>query len=262
MRVNAVVRMNPCWKRAALAAAMILLLLLGPAPARATTGNEGVTAGGLGATSIEASSLISFLRFLTGYFLPVTTGEQHQPATIIIDTTRCRLLLFFGTRLYHSYPVAVGKPETPTPVGNWRIKRKAMNWGTGFGTRWLGLDVPWGIYGIHGTNKPYTIGGYESAGCIRMFNEDVEALYPLVQPGTPVIVVGSILRGPRVLREGDCGSDVMEVQRLLQRHGYYSGRVDGNFGWEMRKAVVRFRQTHRLPPDDCVDDPVYRLLGL
>ncbi|MGQ9513404.1 L,D-transpeptidase family protein [Thermodesulfitimonas sp.] len=105
-------------------------------------------------------------------------------------------------------------------------------------------------------------GFYESAGCIRMFNEDVEALYPLVQPGTPVIVVGSILRGPRVLREGDCGSDVMEVQRRLRRHGYYCSQVDGNFGREMRKAVVHFRKTHRLPPDDCVDDPVYRLLGL
>ena len=50
-----------------------------------------------------------------------------------------------------------------------------MNWGGGFGTRWLGLNVPWGIYGIHGTNQPWSIGTQASAGCIRMFNRHVGA---------------------------------------------------------------------------------------
>lgn len=182
--------------------------------------------------------------------------------TIIIDIKRRRLMLFDQTRPLHSFPVAVGKPETPTPVGNWRIKRKAMNWGQGFGTRWLGLDVPWGIYGIHGTNKPYSIGGYESAGCIRMFNRHIETLYSLVCVGTPVIIVGDLLKGPRKMRQGDCGADVMEVQRVLKRQGFYTGPIDGNFGRGMRAAVERFRKAHGLPPDDAVDDDVYRLLGL
>lgn len=147
-------------------------------------------------TSAPAGGLVSFLNLLPRLLFPGTIREQVNPATIIIDTTRCRLFLFYGTKLVRSYPVAVGKPETPTPIGNWRIKRKAMNWGSGFGTRWLGLNVPWGIYGIHGTNKPYTIGGHESAGCIRMFNRDVEELYNLVPLGTPVVAVGPVLRGP------------------------------------------------------------------
>ncbi|MEW6448358.1 MAG: L,D-transpeptidase family protein [Bacillota bacterium] len=211
----------------------------------------------------KPAGLYSFIRSLTVYWIPIITGQcTAEQMTIIIDIKRRRLMLFEGTRLLHTFPVAVGKPETPTPVGNWRIKRKAMNWGDGFGTRWLGLTVPWGIYGIHGTNKPYSIGGYESAGCIRMFNRHVETLYPLVRAGTPVIIVGNFLRGPRVMRHGDCGADVIEVQRVLKRQGFYDGPIDGDFGDGTRAAVQRFRKAHNLSRDDAVDDDMYRLLGL
>lgn len=47
------------------------------------------------------------------------------------------------------YPVAVGRPSTPSPVG----------------TRWMGLSIPG--YGIHGTNEPKSIGKAASHGCIR-----------------------------------------------------------------------------------------------
>ena len=49
--------------------------------------------------------------------------------------------------------------------------------------RWIGLEGVAGEalrqqrYGIHGTIEPETIGQNSSMGCIRMFNEDVEALY-------------------------------------------------------------------------------------
>jgi lipoprotein-anchoring transpeptidase ErfK/SrfK len=45
-----------------------------------------------------------------------------------------------------------------------------------------------GQYAIHGTNKPGSIGGFVSYGCIRMLNEDVLDLYSRVGIGTPVIV--------------------------------------------------------------------------
>ncbi|MEW6173363.1 MAG: L,D-transpeptidase family protein [Bacillota bacterium] len=214
--------------------------------------------------SIPAGKLQSFFQSLTSRWIQAVTGQQEaNPATILIDVHRRRLLLFCGRRLHGSYPVAVGKPGTPTPVGNWQISRKAMNWGTGFGTRWIGLNVPWGIYGIHGTNKPWSIGGYESGGCIRMFNEDVETVYPLVRAGTPVIIVGDVLRGPRHIRQGDNGCDVIEVQRVLKRWGFYDGPIDGRFEQPTIDAVRRFRKAHRLPLlDDVVDDDVYRLLGL
>ena len=43
-------------------------------------------------------------------------------------------------------------------------------------------------YGIHGTDHPETIGQSVSHGCVRMRNEDIEKLYPMVQVGTPVYI--------------------------------------------------------------------------
>ncbi len=65
-----------------------------------------------------------------------------------------------------------------------------------FGTtqrRYLGtlgtrrLDLGDG-YGIHGTDVPSSIGQSVSHGCVRMFNADVEKLYPMVPVGTPVYI--------------------------------------------------------------------------
>lgn len=45
-----------------------------------------------------------------------------------------------------------------------------------------------GEYAIHGTNRPASIGGFVSHGCIRMYNSDIQELYRLVSVGTPVLV--------------------------------------------------------------------------
>jgi len=60
--------------------------------------------------------------------------------------------------LIKSFPVAVGTFDTPTPIGLFTITEKS-SWGEGFGARWMRLSVPWGIYGIHGTNKPVVYWG-------------------------------------------------------------------------------------------------------
>ena len=44
------------------------------------------------------------------------------------------------------------------------------------------------LYRIHGTSEPWTIGTQASSGCIRMFNEDVIALYDQVHVGMKVVV--------------------------------------------------------------------------
>ena len=51
------------------------------------------------------------------------------------------------------------------------------------GTRRLNLGDG---YGIHGTNKPETVGQAVSHGCVRMRNEDIERLFEMVPVGTPV----------------------------------------------------------------------------
>lgn len=43
-------------------------------------------------------------------------------------------------------------------------------------------------YGIHGTDHPETVGRSVSHGCVRMRNEDIERLFPMVAIGTPVYI--------------------------------------------------------------------------
>lgn len=201
---------------------------------------------------------------------PALVQKEAPPpqgkASIVIDTINRTLTLFIDNEPYRQFYVAVGKPETPTPVGSWTVVRKAINWGTGFGTRWLGLDVPWGMFGIHGTNKPYSIGGYESHGCIRMHNYNVESLYPLVPIGTPVYITGNPFGVPghthRMLALDERGADVAEVQRILKKRGYYKGKIDGVFGPGVKEAIKKLRKDHRLPHDDRVDTETYKALGL
>jgi hypothetical protein len=45
-----------------------------------------------------------------------------------------------------------------------------------------------GEYAIHGTNKPGSVGGFVSYGCIRMYNADVLDLYNRVSWGATVVV--------------------------------------------------------------------------
>ncbi|HOV79138.1 MAG TPA: L,D-transpeptidase family protein [Bacillota bacterium] len=118
-------------------------------------------------------------------------AEAHTGAFgshILINLSTRRLSYFEGERLAKTYPVGVGKASTPTPAGSYRVVEKIMNPGGVLGTRWMGLSIPNGNYGIHGTNNPQSIGGYVSNGCIRMYNRDVEELFPKVSIGTPVVI--------------------------------------------------------------------------
>ncbi|WP_027364291.1 L,D-transpeptidase family protein [Desulfotruncus alcoholivorax] len=110
---------------------------------------------------------------------------------LAINTVARRLSHFDGNRLVKEYPVAVGKPSTPTPSGSYKIKNKVVNPGGVLGTRWMGMDIPGGNYGIHGTNNPASIGTAASLGCVRMYNHDVEELFPNIPIGTPVHISGT-----------------------------------------------------------------------
>lgn len=107
--------------------------------------------------------------------------------SIEIDTNKRILKLFMNGNLIKQYPVAVGKPSTPTPSGHWTITKKAL-WGAQFGGHFMQLSVPWGIYGIHGTDKPWSISQAVSHGCVRMYSNDASELYNTVSIGTPVYI--------------------------------------------------------------------------
>ena len=106
---------------------------------------------------------------------------------IVISLTQRKLYLITKEGLQFVFPVAIGKPETPTPKGTWRIQnKKILSDSTAFGTHWLGLNMPG--YGLHGTDKPEFIGKAVSAGCIRMYNQDIQYLFQQVAIGTSVII--------------------------------------------------------------------------
>ncbi len=106
--------------------------------------------------------------------------------SIVIHTARRQLGLYEGNRLIQHYQIAVGKSATPTPHGRYTIATKTVYPGGVFGSRWLGLSIPY--YGIHGNNNPASIGQAVSKGCIRMHNHDVETLFQRVEIGTLVII--------------------------------------------------------------------------
>jgi len=182
--------------------------------------------------------------------------NAQENISIYVDTDKRRLTLNYKSKIT-TYPVAVGKKSTPTPVGNWKIVQKAVNPGGPFGARWMRLSVPWGGYGIHGTNNPASIGKAVSHGCIRLYNEDVIEVYNLVPLGTPVYITGKIYTGRR-LTLGSKGTDVLELQKMLLALGYYTNGLDGIFGQLTQEAVIKFQKDHKLKPDGICGPITYK----
>lgn len=190
----------------------------------------------------------------------VTVSPEY---VISVDTRTLQLSIRQrGGQQIGVFPVAVGKPDTPTPLGDWKIIQKTMNPGGPFGVRWMKLNCPWGGYGIHGTDNEASIGSVASHGCIRMHNNDVIRVYDLVSLGTRVKIIGNAFTG-RLLYVGvDPGSDVMRVQQILQILGYYRGDLDGFYGPATESAVIQFQRDQRLTPDGIVGPETYDRLQL
>jgi LysM repeat protein len=110
-----------------------------------------------------------------------------SPFEIIVNIGAKRLTVYRNGTIFREYIVATGKPETPTPTGIFEIVNKEIDPGGPYGTRWLGLSAKG--YGIHGTNNPASIGTAASNGCIRMYNEDIEALFDITSVGTIVRIL-------------------------------------------------------------------------
>lgn len=120
---------------------------------------------------------------------------------IVINLPSRTLELLSDGKLVKRYPVAIGKPSTPTPLGTYSIQYKEKNpaWYppetpgkfipsgpyNPLGYRWMGF-LP--TYGVHGTNNPSSIGHVVSNGCIRMYEEDVEELYEVVDVDIPLMI--------------------------------------------------------------------------
>lgn len=166
------------------------------------------------------------------------TPCTSQPAgtNILIHTGLRRLYLRRGTQVLAEYPVAVGKPSTPTPTGCYAISNKILNPGGVLGTRWMGLNIPGGNYGIHGTNNPSSIGKAVSRGCIRMYNHDVEHIFSRVSIGTPVCITDGRQKTPVSFNQDPDGYVVYTVQK-----GDTLWKISRRFGVTM-SAIIQANQ--------------------
>lgn len=198
--------------------------------------------------------------------LPPCAQAKKEAYIIHVDVEQKRLTLFQGDAIVKTYTVATGAWDTPTPVGVFTITHRFSGEMCGFGTCFLGLNVPWGNYGIHGTNKPESIGYSASHGCIRMNVADAEELYALVPNGTKVVIecgpYGELGYTLRLLENGDRSAAVRAVQRKLKALGFYYGWPDGVFGEGTQRAVDAAREAFGLPPNGTVDWALYQALGL
>ena len=116
---------------------------------------------------------------------------------IVVSLPDRKLALIENDAIVSIYPVAVGAPHSPSPVGTFSVVTRVANptyykpgkvIGPGpanpIGTRWIGLSAKG--YGIHGTDSPMSIGYAKSHGCIRLRNDDVERLFERVRAGDVV----------------------------------------------------------------------------
>jgi L,D-transpeptidase ErfK/SrfK len=147
-----------------------------------------------------------------GFRLTLPTQWVLPPTTkygIVINIAEMRLFYFIKSiQMVQTYPIGIGDEGWYSPLGTFHVsqKRKKPAWhipeslqekyqmkimpagpDNPLGDYWMGLSIPG--YGIHGTNFPWAIGRLVTHGCIRLYPEDIERLFPAVPLKTPVEMI-------------------------------------------------------------------------
>jgi lipoprotein-anchoring transpeptidase ErfK/SrfK len=132
-----------------------------------------------------------------------STTPQPINTQILLDLSQREISLVRDGKALNRWPVVIGAPETPTPVGRFQVQTKVVNpvyqstssgkvKGVGpLGYRWIGFHSKGpDVFGIHGTPWPWWVDARAavSHGCVRMRNEHIEKLFAAVEIGTPVII--------------------------------------------------------------------------
>jgi L,D-transpeptidase catalytic domain len=127
----------------------------------------------------------------TSAAVPVFGANPHgvpasAPHYLVQAISETQLYYYQHGKLRRVFPVVLGKPSTPTPVGSFRVYAKTGPPSPAFGPLVLWYHRG---YGIHGTNQEYLLTRpprYYSHGCTRNYNDNIRWLWPRVPVGTPV----------------------------------------------------------------------------
>jgi len=175
---------------------------------------------------------------------------QAKRSGIVINIAEYRMYYYFeadGDARVRTFPISIGRMDWGTPLGRAAIIKKVKNpswypprsirdeWAAD--GRELGSHVPPGPdnplgeyalrlsipgYLIHGTNRPAGVGMRVTHGCIRMFPEDIEWLFPKVPVDTPVRIVN------QPIKLGWSGDDLyLEVHPSLAEGGASEEDAEG-----------------------------------
>ena len=150
------------------------------------------------------------LRVNTRHLFPQSSVAEG----LLLNLPGHMIYLFANGSVTKRYPVAIGRPDWPTPQGNFLILGKVTNptWtvpqtiqeemqkegklvvekvppgpDNPLGKYWVPLSAAG--YGIHSTIWPESIGHSTSHGCIRMLPEDISEIFPAIKPGTPIVII-------------------------------------------------------------------------
>lgn len=184
--------------------------------------------------------------WLPGADTPILLPTQFvlPPGTragVVLNIASKRLFYFPAVTegqnpIVKTFPIGIGRVGWETPLGSTTVIAKAVDpvWyvpqsvrrehaemgdplpsvipagpDNPLGSRVLKLDIPG--YLIHGTNQPYGVGMRVSHGCVRLYPENIEFLYELVEIGESV----QIINEPYLLGKLD-GDVIFEAHAPLE----------------------------------------------
>jgi L,D-transpeptidase ErfK/SrfK len=198
---------------------------------------------------------------------------------IVVNLAELRLYHFRKDGSVETFPVGIGRDYWETPAFTSRITRlrKDPVWRPPASIRAekpelpavvpAGPDNPLGAYAlslahgayvIHGTNKPLGVGRRVSHGCIRMYPEDIEAMFPEMTSGLPVRIVNQEIKigwsGDDLFLEAHPSqqqADLIEAGEILEHFvnmpemmiqlAEFPGAEEADLDWPLIEQTLRER---------------------
>jgi L,D-transpeptidase ErfK/SrfK len=192
---------------------------------------------------------------------------------ILINLPQRMLYYFQAGKLMVHYPVGLGRPSWPTPMGSFNvidiqenktwyvpksIQEEMRREGKAvltqvppgpenpLGKHWLGLSLS--EIGIHGTIAPASIYHFRSHGCIRVHPDDIAILFQQVRKNLP----GKIIYVPVLLVRLKDGRIFLEVNRDVYKKSIdpitiveNSAQIQGigdRVDWKKVKEVIKLKE--------------------
>jgi L,D-transpeptidase ErfK/SrfK len=196
-------------------------------------------------------------------------APEAIPDGVVINIPQRMLFVFRDGKMAAAWPATVGRPDWPTPLGNFYVTSRRLNptWHVPpaiqdemadegvdvpdevkpgpknpLGKNFLGLDH--GGIGIHGTNRPLSIYLFGSHGCIRLSPDAAGKLFKMVSNSEAVEIIYepvalAVLSDGRIFLESDSdpyGKGIAHIDDV--RTAAHAAGVENSIDWERASRVL------------------------